>query len=52
MTALLYLLPGEWDHAVLWLELLELMPFMYFWTVQTFEHWKVGLATHANAEAA
>ena len=27
----------EWDHKVFWLELLELVPFATFWTLQTFE---------------
>lgn len=27
----------EWEHKVFWLELLELVPFAMFWTLQTFE---------------
>jgi hypothetical protein len=35
----------EWDHAVLWLEIFELLPFVVYWTVQTIEHWNGGVPT-------
>ena len=33
------LLPVEWSHRTLYLELLQLIPFGIFWLVQTIENW-------------
>lgn len=32
-----------WRHQVLVLEILELTPFLFYWIVQTFEQWNVGV---------
>ena len=34
-----------WRHQILWLEVLELVPFGVFWAVQTVEHWDGGVPT-------
>ncbi len=31
---------GSWRHAVLMIEILEIIPFLAFWIVQTAEHWQ------------
>ena len=33
----------EWRHSVLWLEILELVPFAVFWAAQTLELWDGGV---------
>jgi hypothetical protein len=33
----------HWNHRVLWIEFLEIVPFAVFWAVQTAEQWKEGL---------
>jgi len=33
----------EWAYVVLWIEILEIIPFAVFWTAQTLEHWNVGV---------
>lgn len=35
----------SWRHQILWLEVLELLPFGVFWAVQTVEHWHGGVPT-------
>lgn len=42
----------DWDHFVLWLELVELLAFGMYWVVQTFEHWNGGVPTGADRELA
>jgi cytochrome bd-type quinol oxidase subunit 2 len=42
------LILDDWRHAVLWLEILELIPFAVFWAAQTFELWDGGVR---NGEA-
>jgi hypothetical protein len=47
---------GDWRHQILWLEILELTPFVVYWAAQTVEHWSGGVPTgedrKARAEAA
>jgi hypothetical protein len=38
-----FLIDKNWEHAVFWLELLEIIPFAVFWTAQTIEHWDAGI---------
>lgn len=35
----------EWRHQILWLEILELIPFAVYWAAQTIEHWEGGVPT-------
>jgi hypothetical protein len=44
------LLESDWRHQVLWLEILELIPFAVYWAAQTFEHWEGGVPTGAERE--
>ena len=37
------LVVDEWRHSVLWLEILELVPFAVFWGAQTLELWDGGV---------
>jgi hypothetical protein len=39
------LVDGDWRHQILWLEVLELVPFAVYWFAQTFEHWEGGVPT-------
>jgi hypothetical protein len=39
------LIDDDWRHSVLWLEVLEMIPFAVFWGAQTLEHWEGGLRT-------
>ena len=36
---------GDWRHQVLWLELLELLLLVVFWSMQTAELWDAGVPT-------
>jgi|SRR5215203_2341121 len=42
---------GEWRHQILWLEILELTPFVVYWAAQTVENWNVGVPTKADRQA-
>ncbi len=42
------LFDGDWRHQILWLEVLELVPFAAYWFAQTFEHWEGGVPTGAE----
>ena len=42
----------DWDHFVLWLELVELTVFGVYWVLQTFEHWDGGVPTGAERSLA
>lgn len=42
---------GTWRHQILWLEVLELVPFGVFWAVQTVEHWDGGVPTGRERDA-
>ena len=35
----------DWDHFILWLELVEMGAFGAYWILQTFEHWNGGTPT-------
>ena len=39
------LVVDDWRHSVLWLEVLELVPFAVFWGAQTLELWDGGVRT-------
>jgi hypothetical protein len=39
------LVDRHWRHSVLWLEVLEIVPFAVFWAVQTAELWDGGVRT-------
>ncbi len=39
---------GAWRLQILVLEILELIPFTIFWTLQTLEHWDGGVSTGAD----
>ena len=38
------------DHKVFWLEVLEIVPFALFWTLQTLESWESGVAEPAISQ--
>jgi|GEM_PF-919057 len=38
------------DHKVFWLEVLEIIPFALFWSLQTLESWESGIAEPAMSE--
>lgn len=40
-------LDDSWRHQILWIEVLELVPFGVFWAVQTVEYWNGGVVTGA-----
>ena len=42
---------SPWRHQILWLEVLELVPFGVFWAAQTAEHWDGGVPTGADRAA-
>lgn len=42
---------SDWRHQILWLELLEIVPFAVYWAAQTLEHWDGGVPTGAEREA-
>ena len=44
------LLDSDWRHQILWLEILELVPFAVYWAAQTFEHWEGGVPTGAERD--
>ena len=44
------LLDSDWRHQILWLEVLELVPFAVYWAAQTFEHWEGGVPTGAERD--
>ena len=39
------LIDSDWQHQILWLEVLELGAFAVYWAGQTFEHWDGGVPT-------
>jgi hypothetical protein len=45
VVAAVKLVHRDWHHQVLWIELLELLPFVVYWAAQTFEHWDGGVPT-------
>jgi len=42
------LVDGKWRHQILWVEILELLPFAVYWAAQTLEHWQGGVPTGAE----
>jgi len=42
---------GDWRHQILWLELLQLVPFGIYWGAQTLEHWNGGVPTGSERQA-
>lgn len=38
---------ASWHHAVLVLEVVETVPFVVFWLVQSIEHWEIGIPASA-----
>jgi len=42
------LVDSDWRHQILWLEILELIPFAVYWAAQTLEHWEGGVPTGAE----
>lgn len=42
---------GDWRHQILWLELLEIVPFGIYWAAQTLEHWNGGVPTGSERQA-
>ena len=38
-----FLINKDWTQTVLWLEIVEIVPFAVFWTAQTVEHWDAGI---------
>jgi hypothetical protein len=45
VVAIITLIHPGWQHQVLWIEILELLPFAVCWAAQTFEHWDGGVPT-------
>jgi hypothetical protein len=43
-----YVVDRDWEHAVFWLEVLEIAPFAVFWLAQTVEHWDAGITPFAE----
>jgi hypothetical protein len=48
VVAIIKLIHPGWQHQVLWIEILELLPFAVYWAAQTFEHWDGGVPTGAE----
>jgi hypothetical protein len=51
VVGIIKLVHHDWQHQVLWIEVLELLPFAVYWAAQTFEHWDGGVPTGAERQA-